>query len=93
MGFGPPGAIGAKLAAPDRTVVCLVATAGLGKTRRCLRRRKNSFDIVWVVMNNNAYGTIAGLESPTSTPSMAPRSRANPANPCRTTRPSPRPRR
>ena len=31
MGFGPPGAIGAKLAAPDRVVLSLVGDGGFGQ--------------------------------------------------------------
>jgi len=63
MGFGPPGAIGAKLAAPDRTVVCLVGDGGFGQNPAMLATAVElELDIVWVVMNNNAYGTIAGLE-------------------------------
>jgi acetolactate synthase-1/2/3 large subunit len=63
MGFGPPGAIGAKLAAPDRTVVCLVGDGGFGQNPAMLSTAVElDLDIVWVVMNNNAYGTIAGLE-------------------------------
>ena len=63
MGFGPPGAIGAKLAAPDRTVVCLVGDGGFGQNPAMLATAvEHELDIVWVVMNNNAFGTIAGLE-------------------------------
>jgi acetolactate synthase-1/2/3 large subunit len=63
MGFGPPGAIGTKLAAPDRTVVCLVGDGGFGQNPAMLATAVElELDIVWVVMNNNAYGTIAGLE-------------------------------
>ncbi|HUP18253.1 MAG TPA: thiamine pyrophosphate-binding protein [Acidimicrobiia bacterium] len=63
MGFGPPAAIGAKLAAPDRTVVCLVGDGGFGQNPAMLATAMElDLDIVWVVMNNNAYGTIAGLE-------------------------------
>jgi acetolactate synthase-1/2/3 large subunit len=63
MGFGPPAAIGAKLAAPDRTVVCLVGDGGFGQNPAMLATAVElELDIVWVVMNNNAYGTIAGLE-------------------------------
>ncbi len=63
MGFGPPGAIGAKLAAPDRTVICLVGDGGFGQNPAMLATAVElDLDIVWVVMNNNAYGTIAGLE-------------------------------
>jgi acetolactate synthase-1/2/3 large subunit len=63
MGFGPPAAIGAKLAAPDRVVVSLVGDGGFGQNPAMLATAVElDLAIVWVVMNNNAYGTIAGLQ-------------------------------
>jgi len=63
MGFGPPAAIGAKLAAPDRTVISLVGDGGFGQNPAALATAvEQDLAIVWVVMNNNAYGTIAGLQ-------------------------------
>ena len=63
MGFGPSAAIGAKLAAPDRSVVSLVGDGGFGQNPAVLATAvEHSLGIVWVVMNNNAYGTIAGLQ-------------------------------
>ena len=63
MGFGPPAAIGAKLAAPGRTVVSLVGDGGFGQNPSALATAvEHDLPIVWVVMNNNAFGTIAGLQ-------------------------------
>jgi acetolactate synthase-1/2/3 large subunit len=63
MGFGPSAAIGAKLAAPDRTVVSLVGDGGFGQNPALLATAVElGLGIVWVVMNNNAFGTIAGLQ-------------------------------
>ena len=63
MGFGPSAAIGAKLAAPDRSVVSLVGDGGFGQNPAVLATAvEHALGIVWVVMNNNAYGTIAGLQ-------------------------------
>jgi acetolactate synthase-1/2/3 large subunit len=63
MGFGPPAAIGAKLAAPDRTVVSLVGDGGFGQNPAMLMTAVElELPIVWIVMNNNGYGTIAGLQ-------------------------------
>lgn len=63
MGFGPPGAIGAKLAAPDRVVVSLVGDGGFGQNPSMLATAVDlDLAIVWLVMNNNAFGTIAGLQ-------------------------------
>ena len=63
MGFGPPGALGAKLAAPDRVVVSLVGDGGFGQNPSMLATAVElNLGIVWIVMNNNAFGTIAGLQ-------------------------------
>ena len=63
MGFGPPAAIGAKMAAPDRTVISMVGDGGFGQNPACLATAaEQELAIVWVVMNNNAFGTIAGLQ-------------------------------
>jgi acetolactate synthase-1/2/3 large subunit len=63
MGFGPPAAIGAKLAAPDRVVLSLVGDGGFGQNPSMLATAVElDLAIVWLVMNNNAFGTIAGLQ-------------------------------
>lgn len=63
MGFGPPAAVGAKLAAPGRTVVSLVGDGGFGQNPAVLATAvEHDLPIIWVVMNNNAFGTIAGLQ-------------------------------
>ena len=63
MGFGPPAAIGAKIAAPDRVVVSLVGDGGFGQNPAALATAaEENLAVVWVVMNNNAFGTIAGLQ-------------------------------
>jgi acetolactate synthase-1/2/3 large subunit len=63
MGFGAPAAIGAKLACPDRVVVALVGDGGFGQNPSVLATAvEMGVPVVWVVMNNGAYGTIAGLQ-------------------------------
>jgi len=63
MGFGAPAALGAKIARPDRVVVSLVGDGGFGQNPSLLyTAREKNVAVVWVVMNNNAFGTIAGLE-------------------------------
>ncbi|HVX98208.1 MAG TPA: thiamine pyrophosphate-binding protein [Pseudorhodoplanes sp.] len=63
MGFGPPAALGAKIAAPDRVVVSLVGDGGFGQNPSMLATAaEENLAVVWVVMNNNAFGTIAGLQ-------------------------------
>jgi acetolactate synthase-1/2/3 large subunit len=63
MGFGPPAAIGAKIAAPDRVVLSLVGDGGFGQNPSALATAvEQGLAIIWLVMNNNAFGTIAGLQ-------------------------------
>lgn len=63
MGFGAPAAIGAKLARPDKVVVALVGDGGFGQNPAMLATvRAEDISAVWIIMNNDAFGTIAGLE-------------------------------
>jgi acetolactate synthase-1/2/3 large subunit len=63
MGFGAPAAIGAKIACPDRVVVALVGDGGFGQNPAMLATAvESNVPVVWVIMNNCAYGTIAGLQ-------------------------------
>ncbi|HEY3178986.1 MAG TPA: thiamine pyrophosphate-binding protein [Casimicrobiaceae bacterium] len=63
MGFGAPGAIGAKLACPEKVVVALVGDGGFGQNPAMLATAiEQNVPVIWIVMNNCAYGTIAGLE-------------------------------
>ena len=63
MGFGAPAALGAKIARPVRVVVSLVGDGGFGQNPAVLASAvEQNAAVVWVVMNNLAFGTIAGLE-------------------------------
>jgi acetolactate synthase-1/2/3 large subunit len=63
MGFGPAAAVGAKIACPDRVVVSLVGDGGFGQNPAVLATAlEQRLAVIWLVMNNNAYGTIAGLQ-------------------------------
>ena len=63
MGFGPSAALGAKLASPESVVISLVGDGGFGQNPSVLATaREENLAIVWIVMNNNAFGTIAGLQ-------------------------------
>jgi acetolactate synthase-1/2/3 large subunit len=63
MGFGAPAALGAKIARPDRVVVALVGDGGFGQNPAMLATAfEEDIAVVWVIMNNFAFGTIAGLE-------------------------------
>lgn len=64
MGFGSPAALGAKIACPDKVVISLVGDGGFGQNPAVLyTAREKNIPAIWVVMNNNAFGTIAGLEA------------------------------
>lgn len=63
MGFGGPAALGAKLARPEKVVIALIGDGGFGQNPAQLATaRHENIAVVWVIMNNNAFGTIAGLE-------------------------------
>jgi acetolactate synthase-1/2/3 large subunit len=63
MGFGPPAALGVKLAAPDKVVISMVGDGGFGQNPAMLATAaEENLAVIWVVMNNNAFGTIAGLQ-------------------------------
>jgi acetolactate synthase-1/2/3 large subunit len=59
MGFGLPGAIGAKLGYPDRPVVLIVGEGSLMMNLQELQTMKNlGLDIKIFIVNNNGYLTI-----------------------------------
>jgi len=63
MGFGGPAAIGAKIAAPDKIVIALIGDGGFGQNPALLATAKHEdVAVIWLIMNNDAFGTIAGLE-------------------------------
>ena len=63
MGFGPAAVLGAKKAAPDKKVITLVGDGGFGTNVSVMATAvEQDIPVVWVVMNNNAFGTIAGLK-------------------------------
>jgi acetolactate synthase-1/2/3 large subunit len=64
MGFGPAAVIGAKLAAPGRICMTLVGDGAMGSQLSALITAvEHKVPVVWLVMNNYAFGTIAGLET------------------------------
>ncbi|MET0919472.1 MAG: thiamine pyrophosphate-dependent enzyme, partial [Burkholderiales bacterium] len=63
MGFGSPAALGAKVAMPDKVVVALIGDGGFGQNPAALATAfEEDIAVIWVIMNNCAFGTIAGLE-------------------------------
>lgn len=64
MGFGSAALLGAKLAAPDKVVITLIGDGGFGTNPSVIATAvEQNIPVVWVVMNNSAFGTIAGLEN------------------------------
>ena len=63
MGYGPSAAIGVKVACPDKKVVALIGDGGMAtNVSPFATGAMDGVAVVWVVMNNCAFGTIAGLE-------------------------------
>lgn len=65
MGFGACSVLGVKLAAPDRVCITLTGDGGFGAANpSCIATAvEQNIPVIWVVMNNSAFGTIAGLEN------------------------------
>jgi acetolactate synthase-1/2/3 large subunit len=62
MGFGPAAALGVKLAQPDRTVVALIGDGAFGSNPSVVATAMEAgLGVIWLVMDNAAFGTIAGL--------------------------------
>ena len=63
MGFGPAAVLGVKLAHPDRAAVSLVGDGGFSSNPAVVATAMEAdLPVVWLVMDNCAFGTIAGLE-------------------------------
>jgi acetolactate synthase-1/2/3 large subunit len=63
MGFGPAAVLGVASAATGRPAVALVGDGAFGSNPSVLATAvEMGVSPVWVVMNNAAFGTIAGLE-------------------------------
>ena len=64
MGFGASAVLGGKVAAPDKVCITLTGDGGFGVNPTCLATAvEKGIACTWVVMNNSAFGTIAGLEN------------------------------
>ena len=63
MGFGPSAVLGVKVAQPHRAAVALIGDGGFGSNPSVVATAMEAgLPVVWLVMDNAAYGTIAGLE-------------------------------
>ena len=64
MGFGPAAVLGVKLAHPNRAAVSLVGDGGFSANPSVVATAMEAdLPVVWVVMDNESFGTIAGLEA------------------------------
>lgn len=62
MGFSPAAAIGAKLAAPDRKVICLVGDGGFLSVIGALTTAVElDVPVLWVLFNNFCFSTIRSV--------------------------------
>ena len=63
MGFGPAAVLGVKVAQPKRAAVALIGDGGFGSNPSVIATAMEAgLNVVWLVMDNAAFGTIAGLE-------------------------------
>jgi len=63
MGFGPAAVLGVKTGAPHRQAIALIGDGGFSANPAVIATAMEaSLPVVWVVMDNAAFGTIAGLE-------------------------------
>ncbi len=63
MGFGPSAALGVKVAQPHRAVVSLIGDGAFSSNPSPVATAMEAnIPVVWLVMDNSAFGTIAGLE-------------------------------
>jgi acetolactate synthase-1/2/3 large subunit len=63
MGFGPAAALGVKVAQPQRHSIALIGDGGFSANPSVVATAMEAgLHVIWVVMDNSAFGTIAGLE-------------------------------
>lgn len=63
MGFGPAAVLGVAAAGTGRPAIALVGDGGFGAQPNVVATAvEMGVAPIWVVMNNSAFGTIAGLE-------------------------------
>jgi acetolactate synthase-1/2/3 large subunit len=63
MGFGPAAVLGVKMAQPARAAVALIGDGAFSSNPSVVATAMEAnLPVIWVVMDNSAFGTIAGLE-------------------------------
>ena len=64
MGFGSAAVLGVKTAQPHRAAVCLIGDGGFSTNPSVVATAMEAnLPVVWLVMDNAGFGTIAGLEA------------------------------
>jgi acetolactate synthase-1/2/3 large subunit len=64
MGFGPAAVLGVKMAQPKRAAVALIGDGGFGSNPSVVATAMEAgLNVIWLVMDNAGFGTIAGLEN------------------------------
>src|SRR5207237_1481177 len=64
MGFGAAAVLGVKVAQPARAAIALVGDGGFSTNPSVMATAMAAdLSVIWVVMDNCGFGTIAGLES------------------------------
>ena len=63
MGFGPAAVVGTAVGRPDVPSIAIVGDGAMGSQLSAIATAvEQNLPVVWVVMNNASFGTIAGLE-------------------------------
>ncbi|MDE3199136.1 MAG: thiamine pyrophosphate-binding protein [Acidobacteriota bacterium] len=64
MGFGPAAVLGVKIARPGRAAVALIGDGAFGSNPSVVATAMEAgIPVVWLIMDNSGFGTIAGLEA------------------------------
>lgn len=63
MGFGPAAVLGVKMAQPKRVALALIGDGAFSSNMSVIATAMEAnLQVIWVVMDNAAFGTITGLE-------------------------------
>ena len=63
MGFGPPAALGAKLAYPDKPVMAITGDGGFTVFPQTLAAAvEYDIPVIWIILNNYGYISIRGIQ-------------------------------
>ena len=92
MGFGPAAILGVKVAQPGRAAIALVGDGAFSSNPGVIATAMEAdLPVIWVVMDNSAFGTIAGSKRCTTAGALGASSNARERSTPSTTPPSPAP--